>query len=205
MQNRRVLLFGASGHAKVICSIYESMNIRVEYIFDDFKSDSLLNNYKIVKGYDAKIESKLPILISIGDNTIRKRIAEKVSHSFSTAFHSTSLIDDKSKIGFGSAIFHSATIQRDTFIGNHCIINTNASIDHDCMIDDFVHIAPSATLCGNVKVGEGTIIGANATILPNITIGMWCVVGAGTVVTDDIPDYSLVVGVPGKIIKKLIK
>ena len=200
--NSKTLLYGASGHAKVICSIFESMNVIIDSIFDDNRN-KLLNNYKVINGYDSKYEPDLPILISIGDNMIRKRISEKVSHSFSKAIHSTSIIDDISNVGFGTAIFQSVTIQRDAIIGKHCIINTNASVDHDCIIEDFVHISPSATLCGNIKVGEGTIIGANATLLPNITIGKWCVIGAGAVIKDNIPDYSLVVGVPGKIIKTM--
>lgn len=203
MDINKVLLYGASGHAKVVCSIFESMNIIVNAIFDDFRSDDLLNSYKILRGYDSAIEPDLPILISIGDNKIRKRISETVSHYFSTAIHSSSIIDDVSKIGTGTAIFQKATIQRDVIIGRHCIINTNASIDHDCIIDDFVHISPSATLCGNVKIGEGSHVGAGAVVIPNIKIGKWCVVGAGAVVTKNIPDYSLVLGVPGKIIKIL--
>ena len=199
--NKKTLLYGASGHAKVICSIFESMNVIVDSIFDDNNSIKLLNNYKVINGYDSKHESNLPVLISIGDNFIRKKISEKISHSFSTAIHSSSIIDDISKIGLGTAIFHNVTIQRDAFIGRHCIINTNSSVDHDCVINDFVHITPSATICGNVLIGEGTQIGAGATIIQNITIGKWCVIGSGAVITKDIPDYSLVVGVPGKIIK----
>jgi len=49
-------------------------------------------------------------------------------------------------------------------------------------------------------VKEGSSIGANATIVCGITLGKHCLVGAGSVVTKDIPDYALVVGVPGKVI-----
>jgi len=201
MRNKRILLYGASGHAKVICSIFESMDIIVFGIFDDNKMDDVLNNYRVMVGYDRQYEPNLQVLISIGDNKIRKKVSEIVSHSFATAIHPSSIIDDVSKIGLGSAIFQSVTIQRDAFIGRHCIINTNASVDHDCIIEDFVHVSPSATLCGNIKVGEGTLIGANATILPNVKIGKWCKIGAGAVLTNDVPDYSLVIGVPGKIVK----
>jgi sugar O-acyltransferase (sialic acid O-acetyltransferase NeuD family) len=200
---KKVLLYGSSGHGKVICTIFESMGIIVDSIFDDNHIIKSIDNYNVKNGYDCNYEPNLPILISIGDNLIRKKISEKVSHSFSTAIHTSSIIDDVSKIGLGSAIFQSATIQRDTFIGRHCIINTNSSIDHDCIIEDFVHISPSSTLCGNVKVGEGSHIGAGATVIPNIKIGKWCVIGAGAVITNDIPDFSLVVGVPGKIIKTI--
>ena len=47
---------------------------------------------------------------------------------------------------------------------------------------------------------EGASIGANATIVCGITLGKHCLVGAGSVVTKDVPDYGLVVGIPGKLI-----
>ncbi|MBX9837506.1 MAG: acetyltransferase [Silvanigrellaceae bacterium] len=204
MKQDSVLLYGASGHAKVICSIYESNSIKVDSIFDDNLMVNNLNTYDVIGSYLAYYKIELKLLISIGDNKIRKTISKKILHKFSIAKHISALIDTSVKIGEGSAIFHNSTIQRDTVIGKHCIINTNAIIEHECFVDDFAHISPSATLCGNVRVGEGSHIGANATIIPNITIGEWCVIGAGSVVTKNIPDYSLVVGVPGKIIKKLV-
>jgi sugar O-acyltransferase (sialic acid O-acetyltransferase NeuD family) len=195
------LLYGASGHSKVICSIFEAMKVRVDCIFDDYKKINLLDNYKVLSVYSHDYKPNFSLLISIGDNKTRKKISERVFHSFSTAIHPTSIVDKITHIDNGTAIFHGVIIQRDVKIGKHCIINTNASIDHECKIDDFVHIAPSATLCGNIQVGEGTLVGANATILPNIQIGKWCIIGAGAVITKNIPDHSFVCGVPGKIIK----
>ncbi len=203
MESKRILLYGASGHAKVISSIFESMNFIVDIIFDDNLNIKILNNYKVISGYDQDYEPHLPILISIGNNKIRKNITNKVLHKFATAIHPSALIDRSVIVNYGTAIFHGVIIQRDTKIGKHCIINTNASVDHDCVMEDFVHISPSATLCGNVTIGEGTHIGAGATIIPNIKIGKWCVIGAGAVITKDVPDYSLLVGVPGRIIKTI--
>lgn len=54
-----------------------------------------------------------------------------------------------------------------------------------------------------VTIGNNCWIGARATILPGVTIGNFCVVAAGAVVTQDVPDYSVVGGVPAKVIKKL--
>jgi acetyltransferase EpsM len=50
-------------------------------------------------------------------------------------------------------------------------------------------------------VGEGSNIGIGASVIQGVSIGKWVVVGAGTVIIDDIPDYAVVVGIPGKIIK----
>ena len=65
-----------------------------------------------------------------------------------------------------------------------------------------MHISPNATLSGNVVVGTGTHIGSGAVSIQGIRIGKWCTIGAGTVVIRDVPDFSTVVGNPGRIIKR---
>jgi len=90
----------------------------------------------------------------------------------------------------------------DSRIGRHVITSTTASIDHDCYIRDFSHIAPKATLCGNVEIGYGTLVGAGSIIHPGIKIGEWCTIGIGTTVMRDVPDFSVVIGNPGRILKK---
>ncbi|HSN47195.1 MAG TPA: sugar O-acetyltransferase [Flavobacterium sp.] len=54
-----------------------------------------------------------------------------------------------------------------------------------------------------ISIGDDCWIGGNSVILPGITIGNGCVIGAGSVVTKDIPDNSLAVGNPAKVIRKL--
>ncbi|HHB79007.1 MAG TPA: acyltransferase [Saprospiraceae bacterium] len=54
-----------------------------------------------------------------------------------------------------------------------------------------------------IVIGEGTWIGANALILSGVRLGRCCVVGAGAVVTQSFPDYSVVVGVPARVVNSL--
>ncbi len=197
----KILLYGASGHSKVLISIAESENMLIEGIFDDFSTHSHLGGYPIIGNYSDELLLELPLVIAIGDNNIRKKIAFSALHEFTQLIHKSTVIDETVRVGKGSVVIHNSIIQRDAIVGDHCIINSNSSIDHDCNLGDFVHISPSATLCGNVKVGDGTHIGAGATVIPNIKIGKWCVIGAGAVITKDIPDFSFVVGIPGKVIK----
>ncbi|MGG0729894.1 DapH/DapD/GlmU-related protein [Bacillus paramycoides] len=56
------------------------------------------------------------------------------------------------------------------------------------------------TKIGLVRIGDNVFIGANATVLPNVKIGNNVVIGAGSVVTKDIPDNSLAVGNPARVI-----
>jgi sugar O-acyltransferase (sialic acid O-acetyltransferase NeuD family) len=204
MIDNHLNILGTGGHAKIILDIAKQTNQVIEAFYDDNSQiyNTNFNGYNVI-GPIEKLTNKNAI-IAIGNNKIRKEISNRVNKvNWKTLIHNATIISENVVIGNGSLIVAGAILQTCTIIGKHCIVNTNASIDHDCVINDFVHISPSATLCGNVAIGEGTHIGAGATIIPNIKIGKWCVIGAGAVITKDVPDYSLVIGIPGKIIKRL--
>lgn len=190
-------LYGASGHAKVIIDIIKSMGAPIYGIFDDNDAVKTLCGIEV----NHKWSGQSPIIISIGNNRIRKLISERLSCEFDKAIHTSAVISPSVSIGDGTVVMAGAIINAEVNIGKHCIINTGASIDHECVIGDFVHIAPHSTLCGNVHVGEGSWVGAGATIIPGIKIGKWCTIGAGAVVIRNVPDNVVVAGVPAKIIK----
>ncbi len=196
-----MLLYGASGHAKVIISSILSENKNIIGVFDDDLSKKEIFSFPVVGIYSKDFSPKSELIIAIGHNGIRRKIAEKLTHKFGLTIHSSAIIDKSVSILEGTVVLHGAIIQADSKIGKHVIINTGASIDHDANIADFVHIAPNAVLCGNVTVGENTFIGANSTIIPGITIGKNCIIGAGSVILKNIPDNCTVVGNPGKIVK----
>lgn len=200
-QEKKVLLYGGSGHAKVIIDCLRDSGYAVQGVFDDNPALKSIAGVDVICGYSSSVCPELPIIISIGNNDARKRIARQINHLPGRAVHPSVQCSQSATIGAGSVLIHGAIIQAYVKIGNHCIINTGASVDHDCVIDDYVHISPHATLCGNVTVGEGSHIGAGATVIQGIKIGRWVTVGAGTVIIRDVPDYAVIVGNPGRIIK----
>ncbi|MCK4662704.1 MAG: acetyltransferase [Bacteroidales bacterium] len=197
-----MILYGASGHAKVLIDTLKNMDINISCLFDDDSSIKILLDNDVVTGYCSDLFSDEEIIISVGDNKVRKVLVSKVKHNFGKAVSNKAVVSKYSKIGIGSVIFSGVIVQADTKIGEHCIINTRASVDHDCLISDFVHIAPGSTICGGVKIGEGAFIGAGAIILPNLTVGNWVTVGAGAVVTKNIPANEKWVGNPAKSFRK---
>lgn len=196
-----MILYGASGHAKVIISCLQSNEAKVSAIFDDDLSKDALCQIPVIGAYSPDYEVDETIVIAIGYNHVRKRIASLVHHRFGKVVHASAIIDTSVEVGEGTVIFHGAILQADTQVGKHVIINTAATIDHDCVIEDFVHIAPRATLCGNIHVGEGTLIGAGTVVAPNLAIGKNCMIAAGSVITKNIPDFAIVRGNPGRVIK----
>lgn len=116
-------------------------------------------------------------------------------------------------IGENCVLGQNVAIGPDVIIGDGCKIQNNVSVYQGVILEARVFCGPSMVFTNvttprafvdrkdeftEVLVREGATIGANATIVGSLTIGRYALIGAGTVVTKDVPDYSLVVGVPGK-------
>ena len=103
-------------------------------------------------------------------------------------------------------------VGNDVVIGNHVKIQNNVSVYSGVELEDDVFCGPSCVFTNVINprseiirrkeykktlVRRGTTIGANATIICGITIGRYAFIGAGSVVRTDVPDYALILGVPG--------
>ena len=196
-----ITLYGASGHGKVIIDILNSSGIKVKSVIDDNPKLESILGIPVTKTSDFDISSLGKTIISIGNNKIRKKLSKSLIADFAKAIHPSAVISPNSSIGEGTVVMARVAINPDVIIGKHCIINTNATIEHDSLIADFVHICPGVSLAGNVTIGEGTQVGIGAAVIQGISIGKWVTIGAGAVLLNDIPDYAVVVGNPGKIIK----
>lgn len=197
----KLYLFGASGHCKVVIDILQSNAEFITAIVDDAPKVNTLLTIPVMHFDQFVPEEGQKFLVSIGDNAIRKRIVHRIGGNFHIAVHPKAMVSEFSVIGFGSIVMAGAVINADAVIGRHCIINTAAVIEHECKLGNFVHVSPNVALAGGVTVGEGTHIGIGAIAIQGIKIGKWATIGAGAILIKDVPDYAVVVGNPGKIIK----
>tara|TARA_Y100000768_G_scaffold521_1_gene408 strand:+ start:46894 stop:47475 length:582 start_codon:yes stop_codon:yes gene_type:complete len=126
-------------------------------------------------------------------------------------------IQSNVKIGRNCSLGQNINISNNVTIGNYVKIQNNVSVYEGVELEDYVFCGPSMVFT-NIKiprsefpqnkssnykktlVRKSASIGANATILCGLTIGRYAFVGAGATVLEDIPDFALVVGNPGRII-----
>ena len=103
-------------------------------------------------------------------------------------------------INFGATILAQASVT----LGDRVMMGPNCSlitVGHP--VNDHEMRAEGWEIAKPISVGCNTWFGANVTVLPGVTIGEDCVVGAGSLVTRDVPDNSLVLGSPGRVVRKL--
>jgi acetyltransferase EpsM len=207
----KVIILGNGGHSKVIQEIVSSViNNKIIAILDDkyeveFHERGVL--YAPLDSLEKLLAVDVKVVIAIGDNATRKKIAETVMinpDQYLSVIHSTAVVSQTATIGKGTIIMANAVINAEASIGDHCIINTGAIIEHENRIDRYAHISPNATLTGNVSVREGVHIGASATIIPGLEIGKWAIIGAGSTVIQSMPAFSTSVGSPARMIKQII-
>jgi acetyltransferase-like isoleucine patch superfamily enzyme len=109
-------------------------------------------------------------------------------------------IGDRCLIGRGSGIVghFSISIGNDVWTGHHVYITDQNHGYEDITIPISKQSQPERA----VSIGDGSWLGHGSVVLPGVTIGRHVVIGANSVVTKDIPDFSVAVGVPAKVIRR---
>ncbi len=204
---KTIALIGYSGHAYVAFEIFFSQGQTVSAYTET--REKMHNPYSLKWLGDENNEQVIETLkkysyfVSIGDNTLRKKISDKlISHlgNPENALHKSTIISRSMNAGYGNMFGPKVVINPQVQIGNGVICNTGSIIEHECIIGDYVHLAPGSILCGNVTVGSGSFIGAGAIVKQGVEIGNNVIIGAGSVVIKNVEDNCKIVGNPTRIL-----
>ena len=204
MKNK-IAFIGYSGHSYGCVELAMSQGLKLQGYFDI--KEKKINPYNLkFLGTDSDIKKNHHPFISIGQNFIRRKIYEKLDNDNIflelSLIHSNTIISSSTVIKNQTYVSAGAIINPMVIVGKGCIINSGAILEHESKIGDFTHICPGTVLAGNVTIGENCMIGANSTIKEGVKIGNNVTVGAGSVIISDITNDKIIVGNPGRVLKK---
>lgn len=119
------------------------------------------------------------------------------------------------RIGVECSLGQNVNVSNNVRIGNGCKIQNNVSLYEGVELENYVFCGPSCVFTNDITprakypkgsegykrtlIQEGASIGANATIVCGHTVGRWALIGAGAVVTSNVKDHALMLGVPAKL------
>ena len=191
----RIVIAGAGAQGAIVADILERSGTPAIGFVDDTPGKNVLGRFD-----DLRTIRHDAIIIAIGDNRLRRTLAEQFAGEvLATAIHPFTSIAASAHIGEGSMILAGAIVQPGAMIGRGVILNTKASVDHDSVVGDFAHVSTGGTVGARAHIGAETLIAMGATVVSGMTVGARSVIGAGAVVVRDVPDDVTAFGVPARV------
>ncbi len=209
MRTKRIFVYGASGHGKVVADILlTSRSASLAGFVDDRQE---LTGTKVlglpVFGtgewlLEEARKSHNAVALGVGNNQTRQLLAERCSLwgvEILTLVHPTATVSRFAELGRGTVVMAGAAINADARTGQGAIVNTCAVVEHDVIIGNYAHVSPNASMGGASRLGAFSQLGLGAVVLQGVAIGSSTIVGAGAAVVKDLPDHVVAIGIPARI------
>ena len=195
---KRIIIYGAGGHAKTVISLLRLLDWEITGIIDDgVPAGTLVSGVKVLGGAEKLpelrnngIENAVNAVGGIGNYLIRWNIfrhLQALDFRFPTLVHPTAFVEDTVTLADGIQILAQSYISSESSIGFGTLINAGVVVSHDGKIGQCVNLSPGALLAGAVTVQDFAQIGMGATINLEVTIGTRARVGNSAVVKKDVP------------------
>ena len=198
--NKKVMIIGAGGHAKVVADIVrKSGDTVVGFLDDDVnKQGREFFGAQVFGGVSeyARFAEDCVFILGIGNNLIRKRCAEEMACRWYTAIHPSAILGEGVQVGEGVCIMAGAIVNADAVLGRHSVVNTGAVVEHDVKIGNYSQICPNSTVCGMTEIGNEVWVGAGSTVIQCLSVCDGVTLGAGSTVFQNIEESGTYVGAP---------
>lgn len=207
---KKCVIVGAGTYGQVYAEYLKESYDILGYVDDNLEiHNTTINGIQVLGDFNFllnSIQKDVCVFIPIGNTQVRSKLMKATrKNGFETPnyIHSTADIHSSVKVGeYGVYILQSTIIMPLSIIENNVMISAGTVISHHSTIKKGTFISFGVNIGASLTLRERTYIGIGATIMTGVKeVGKNATIGAGAVIIKDIPDYAVVVGNPGKVIK----
>ena len=196
--DKRIFIYGAGGHAKVIISMLRLLDWEIVGMVDDnVPAGTIVSGVKVLGSADLLSDLRAQGICNavnsiggIGNYTIRWNVFQRLRELdfyFPTFVHPAAFVEDSAVLADGVQILAQSYVSAGCSIGFGSLINSGVIISHDTEAGVCVNMSPGALVGGNVKVADYAQIGMGAAVNLGVRIGSAAIIGNSAVVKSDVP------------------
>jgi sugar O-acyltransferase (sialic acid O-acetyltransferase NeuD family) len=143
-------------------------------------------------------------VVATGEPAIKARLVTKIEEAggvMLTVIHPTCYVASSARIGRGSLLCPFAFVGPFAELAPHVTMNVHSGCGHNTRLGSFTVLSPYASLSGAAALGEQVFMGTHSYVAPNKTVGARSKISAGAFALEDVPENSLAVGNPARVLK----
>jgi UDP-perosamine 4-acetyltransferase len=210
--DRRMIVIGAGGHAKVVIDVARAAGWVPVAALDPVGVGHYCADVPVIGSDDLATDLRKDgirfAVVALGANGLRLRLGKKleqIGFECPAILHPSVILSPYARVAAGTVVMPSAVINSHARIGEFAIINTCAIVEHDCTVGDGAHIAPRSVMGGNVDIGREALFGIGAVARPDSAVGAGATIGAGSTVIGAIDAGAMVAGTPARQLRGMTK
>ena len=212
---RALVVVGAGGHGRELLDVVEAGaaaspgSVELVGVVDDAPSEVNLarlaeRGVPFLGDVDAWLASASPgvrYLLGVGSGDSRRALDERFTAAGlepATAVHPAAVVGSEVLLAPGVVVLAGAVVATNTRVGRHTHVHRSANVGHDCVLGAYVTVNPSASISGDCVVEDDVLVGVGASVLQGLTLRRGATVGGGACVVKDVPEKTVVKGVPAR-------
>lgn len=209
MDMKKCVIVGAGTYGQVYAEYLKEQYEIVGFIDDNSTiKNTSINGIKVLGNFEfllKEISTSIEVFVPIGSNKIRVNLLKKLIDSgFETPsfIHSNTDIHPSVVIGKAVYILGATNVMPLSIIEDFTMISMGVNVAHHANVGEGSFLSQGSNIGASISLSKYSFVGIGSTIMTGVrTIGESALIGAGSVIIKDVPDYAVVVGNPGKIIK----